>query len=133
MITNALYLNAQKTIYARKDVPVRVRDSAWMLFLHELEKATDEQSLLEAVLAWLDEQRKMEARRRMEPSTMERKMLAMLACDGLTMKEIAGRTGRALNTTKHRFLRMRRRYGNLTMYQLVALSVERGWVTISKE
>lgn len=121
--------NAHDIIYGRRDVSVKVRDSAWFLFEHELRKAPQcEEPVLVAVLAWIDDQHLLEARRRLEPTLLERQLLHMLIREGLTMKQIALKTGKRVGTTKQHFNRMRTRLGNLTLYQLVALSVEQGWI-----
>lgn len=125
---------ARDLIFSRKDVPVRVRSCAWWLYGHELEKAPHlGESVLAAVLRWMDEQRLLEARRRLEPNPLELRLLRLLICDGLTIKQIALQTGRRTGTMRLRFKRMRERLGDLTMYQLVALSVERGWVKMNNE
>lgn len=126
--------NTYDVIYGRRDVSVNIRNSAWFLFEHELAKSPEcKETILAAVLLWMDEQRALLSRRRLEPTIWERQILAMLICDGLTMKQIALRTGKKLDTTKKHVKRMRVRLGNLTLYQLVALSVLRGWVLMNRE
>jgi len=129
----SVHSHAKEIIFARLDVRPNVRVSACWLYIHEVAKAPDiaaAEYVLVSVLRWMDEQREKEARQRLEPTSLERHLLHMLINDGLTMKEIALRNHKSTTTTKQHFKRMRSRLGDVTLYQLVALSVERGWVKV---
>lgn len=115
-------------------MPVRVRETALWLFAHEVQKVPQRaDAALRNVLCWLDEQREKDKKRRLEPSIKERLLLRLLVVEGLTFKQIALRTGGKVSTTKKNFQRMRNRMGDITLYQLVALSVERGWIKIQEK
>lgn len=138
MTEPAISSTAREVIYARHDVPLRVRDAALWLYGHELKKMRRPNEnaalqVMERILQWVNHQKRMEMKRRLEPTETERRILHMLIVDGMTMKQIALKTGQQLGAVKLRFGRMRSRLGNLTLYQLVALSVERGWITIKND
>jgi DNA-binding CsgD family transcriptional regulator len=122
--------DARAKIHSRHDVRMRIRQSGYSLYLHELAKRKSPDEALRAVMLWLDDQCRIEAKRRLEPTPLEKRLLQMLVQDGMTMKQIAFKTGRNLGTTKANFKRIRKRLGDITLYQLVALSVERGWVRV---
>lgn len=57
-------------------------------------------------------------------------MLQLLA-NGLSEKQIAHKLGKNVSTTRVQIMRMRTRLGMNTLYQLVAVAVEEGWIQIS--
>ncbi len=61
-------------------------------------------------------------------SPMQKKILDMLILDGLSYKQIALRLKRNPNTIKHHCKRIRKKVGVNSMYQVVAVAVDLGWV-----
>lgn len=124
----------QSIIHARLDVSIKIRNAAWLLYCHEMEKTPHSgEKVLVRVLIWIDEQKKREALRRLEPSAQDKYMMHLLVNEGMTFKQIALKTRRTLTNIKQHFRRMRQRQGIVTMYQLVALSVARGWVRMETD
>lgn len=121
-------------IHARLDVSKKVRRSAWELYQYEIAKMPRRPSqVLKRVLRWMDDQRTKEAQRRLEPTIRERHLLHLFVVRGMTMKEIALITGNNVSAIKWHFKRMRDRLGDMTLYQFVAISVDRGWVKVQWE
>ena len=89
--------------------------------------------VLKRVLRWMDDQHTKEAQRRLEPTIRERHLLHLFVVRGMTMKEIALITGNNVSAIKWHFKRMRDRLGDMTLYQFVAISVDRGWVKVQWE
>jgi len=89
--------------------------------------------VLENVLLWMDEQNKIEARRKLEPTLLERRLLHMVINEELNMKQIALRNHKGVTMTKMYFKRMRDRLGVITLHRLAALAVERGWVKFQEK
>lgn len=123
---------AQQVIF-EQDVPSAVRRSAWLLYQHELSrinpvtcKPFSSQKALSNILRWISEQKSK--RRRLTP--MQRQILYLLAVEGLSQKEIAHRLGRDRGTIKLRFAQIRQRLGVTSMYQVVVLAVQHGWIRL---
>ncbi len=129
-------LIAKETIFEQTSLLMAIRRTAWWLFCHELNrkdprtgKAYTPYKALENVLKWMAEQSEMLERVKREPTQMQRRLLQMLA-DGKSGKQIAMEMGIHEQTLRTHFSRMRSRIGVETMYQVVAVSVKKGWIKV---
>ena len=125
---------AKKIIFEQK-APLAVRRSAWRLYQHEINRinpATSRlftpQKALSNILRWIAE--RQSRRRRLTPTQMQ--IVHLLAREGLNQKQIAGRLKRRERTIKMHFARMREQLGVDSMYQVVAVAVQRGWIKAPK-
>jgi DNA-binding NarL/FixJ family response regulator len=130
--------NAREMIFAQP-LPLGVRRSAWWLYLHELSRldpATGRNytrhRAIKNVLGWMREQQVLIERMKQHPTQTQLLLLQMLA-DGKTQKEIAFELGKNYGTLALHFMHLRRRLGVETLYQVVAISVKRGWVRVKQD
>lgn len=126
---------AKDLIFAQP-APAAVKQSAWMLYQHEMAKTKptpyNNEKALTNVLLWMDEQRLLMELLKKSPTDEQRRMLQMLA-DGMSQKQVAHALGENVRTTRVQFMRMRNRLGMDSLYQLMAIAVEKGWVKFKKK
>ena len=130
---------AKQTIYAQEEMSLSIKRSAWTLFQHELghinpatSKPYTPRKALSNVLKWmaLQKARQDEALKNLTPT--QRKLIYFLVVEGLTQKQMALRMDRELVTIKQHFAQIRTKLGVESLYQVVAVAVERGWVNAPK-
>jgi DNA-binding CsgD family transcriptional regulator len=122
-----------RQIIFEQDASLAERRSAWGLYQHELTR-TDPARLkpytprtaLKNTLQWLADQRLRRTRKRLTP--MQRQIVQLLSAEGLTQKQIAQRLGRKPETIKKRCSQIKQQLGLESLYQVVAVAIERGWV-----
>lgn len=125
-----------RQIINEQDAPLSVRRSAFVLYCHELERmdpATGKlftpRKALANVMKWIAQQKARRKMKRLRP--MERQIVQLLAT-GKTQKQIAVLLKRTRGTIIVRSAEMRKRLGVVSMYQVVAVAVERGWIDAPK-
>lgn len=125
--------DAKETIYAQEDMPVSIKRSAFKLFEHELkkDKPIPARRALSNVLKWmaLQKARQQEGLRYLTPT---HKLILQLMVEGLTQKQIALRLGRAERTVVRYCVEIRQLVRVDSIYQAIAVAVERGWVNAPK-
>ena len=126
---------ARQTIFAQL-APLSVKRSAWVLYQHELTKIDPrtrkpftQRKAMTNVLKWMALQKKRQELGLRQLSPMQKKIIEMLVMEGLTQKQIAFRLHRNSDTIKHHCERIRKKVGVDSMYQVVAVAVDLGWVT----
>ena len=129
---------AKQTIYAQEDMSLSIKRSAWTLFQHELGRTNPSTSkpftprkALSNVLKWmaLQKSRRPEELRYLTPT---HKLILQLMVEGLTQKQIALRLGRAERTVVRYCVEIRQLVRVDSIYQAIAVAVERGWVNAPK-
>lgn len=120
---------SKEAIFSQQSLLMAIRRTAWWLFIHEMENGYTHYEALDNVLLWMAEQSEMLERVKREPTQMQRRMLQMLA-DGKSGKQIARELGKNEQTLRGHFRRVRTRLGVDTMYQVMAISVKKGWITV---
>jgi DNA-binding NarL/FixJ family response regulator len=122
-----------KQVIEEQDAPQSIKRSAWVLYQHELEridpattKPFSSRRALANTLKWIALQAAKRKMKRLTP--MQRQIIYLLAVEGLSQKQIANRLKRDRGTIKLRFAQIRQQFGMVSMYQVVALAVERGWI-----
>jgi DNA-binding CsgD family transcriptional regulator len=128
-----------KDMIFQQPMPLRIRQSAWWLYQHELSRidpVTGQTYIsgkaLSNALKWMEEQSLLLEILKQRPNEIQRRMLQMLA-EGMSEKQIAHALGKNVRTTRVHFSRLRTRLGMETLYQLMAHSVEEGWVRLTKK
>lgn len=126
---------ARQIIYSQT-MSLSIKRSAWILFRHELTRidpktgrAITRRKALVNVLKWASAQKSRLDAGLKQLSPMQIKIVEMLVMEGLTQKQIALRLKRDPNTIKHHCERIRKKVGVESMYQVVAIAVDQGWVT----
>ena len=71
--------------------------------------------------------RKVAALKKLTP--MQNKIVHMLVEEGLTQKQISLNLNKGSTTIKHHLRQIRMKVGVASMYQVVAVAVELGWVS----
>ena len=129
--------NQAKDTIMDQPLPLRVRDTAWWLYQYELrridpstKKPYAPHKALEHTLKWMYEQLLLIESQKLRPNDKQRRMLQMLA-EGMSEKQIAFELGMNPQTARGTFLRLRTRLGMASLYQLMAHSVQKGWVRIT--
>jgi len=129
-------LRAQKIIYAQ-EVSQAIKRSALVLYQHELERTDLRTSKLFTparalcnTLKWIEQQKEKRHMKRLTPT--QRQIIILLAVEGLNQKQIAYRLKRDRGTIKMHFAQIRRQLGVVSMYQAVAVAVQRGWIVAPK-
>lgn len=126
--------NARNIIYSQT-MSLSIKRSAWILFRHELTRLDPKtgrtftrRKALANVLKWANAQKSRLDAGLKQLSPMQIKIVEMLVMEGLTQKQIALRLQRDPNTIKHHCERIRKKVGVESMYQVVAVAVDQGWV-----
>lgn len=126
---------ARATIFAH-EIPLSIKRSAWALFQHELDrmnpatsKAFSQRKALSNTLRWMAQQKKRQEKKLKKLTPTQNKIIHMLVVEGLTQKQMALRLNRELRTIKHHFAQIKIKVGLASMYQVVAVAVELGWVS----
>lgn len=126
---------ARQIIYSQT-MSLSIKRSAWILFRHELTRVDSKtgrlftrRKALANVLKWACAQQSRLDAGLKQLSPMQMKIVEMLVMEGLTQKQIAFRLKRDPNTIKHHCERIRKKVGVESMYQVVAVAVDQGWVT----
>jgi DNA-binding NarL/FixJ family response regulator len=124
---------ARSTIEAQR-ISQRVRASAWQLYEHELDrmdphtgKPYTPRKALRNVMLWIEGQRKQQEKAKCSPTPRQRLVLQMMV-SGMKQNQIAERLGISVRTLKYHFSSMKSRLGVETLYQVVAISVQEGWI-----
>lgn len=118
---------ARQIIESQENVPLGVKRSACFLFEHEMKKShhpTPRQAL-HNVLRWMDEQRRQNMIIHLTPAELR---IVMLLVEGLTLKQISLEIGTSFRSVKRHMQNVRRKTGTVSMYQVIAVAVDRGWV-----
>ena len=125
-------LRAQSIIY-EQDAPQAIKRSAMVLYQHELGRIDSRTSklftparALSNTLKWIEQQKAKRTMKRLTP--MQRQIVYLLAVEGLNQKQIAYQLKRDRGTIKMHFAQIRRQLGVVSMYQAVAVAVQRGWI-----
>lgn len=136
MRSSKILQEAKSTIYAQEEMPLSIKRSAWDLFQHELEninpatsKVFTARKALSNTLKWMAQQknRQVAALRKLTPT--QKKILRLLVEKGLTQKHIALQLQRRQRTIRHHMSQMKIKVGLESLYQVVAVAVELGWVS----
>ena len=128
-----------KLIIYEQAAPLSIKQSAFMLYRHELSRidpATSKpftsRKALSNVIKWMMWQKARHDATIKTLTTTQRKLLYLLIVEGLTQKQIALVLQRDQETIKHHFKVIKRQMGVSSLYQVVAVAVERGWVNAPK-
>lgn len=128
-------VKARQVIYSQT-MSLSIKRSAWILFGHELSRIDPKtgrlftrRKALANVLKWASAQQSRLDTGLKQLSPMQIKIVEMLVMEGLTQKQIALRLKRDPNTIKHHCERIRKKVGVESLYQVVAVAVDQGWVT----
>jgi len=126
---------ARSTIYAQ-EMPLSIKHSAWALFKHELNninpatsKPFTHRKALSNTLKWMEHQKKRKVAALKKLTPMQNKIVHMLVEEGLTQKQISLNLNKGSTTIKHHLRQIRMKVGVASMYQVVAVAVELGWVS----
>jgi len=126
---------AKQIIYSQT-LSLSIKRSAWILFRHELISVDPKtgrlftrRKALANVLKWARAQKSRLDAGLKQLSPMQMKIVEMLVVEGLTQKQMALRLKRDPSTIKHHCERIRKKVGVASMYQVVAVAVDQGWVT----
>jgi DNA-binding NarL/FixJ family response regulator len=127
---------ARQTIYAQEKIPLSIKRTAWILYQHELTRVDPRtckpfipRKALSNTLKWMAFQKERQEAGLKQLSPMQTQILEMLVHEGLSQKQIAHALQRNPDTIKHHCERIRRKVGVNSMYQVVAVAVDLGWVT----
>jgi DNA-binding NarL/FixJ family response regulator len=130
---------AQQIINSQSDMSLGIKRSAWLLFQHELGKTNPATSkpftvrrALSNTLKWMRQQKARQDAALQQLTPTQRTIIRLVVEEGLTQKEVALRLGRELVTIKKHVAEIRSRMGVSSLYQVVAVAVERGWVNTPK-
>jgi RNA polymerase sigma factor (sigma-70 family) len=133
-MTPSKLLRAKQKIYDQ-DVPLTIKRSAWRLFEHELQrinpatsKPFSQQRALSNTLKWMVQQKERLDTAYKELSPTQKKIIDLLVLKGFTQKQMCLELGVTRDTVKHHYMRIKKKVGVTSMYQVVAVAVERGWV-----
>ncbi len=133
-MTLAKNLEHARRLINDQAAPTSVRRSAWLLYLHELDrinmltkKPYTHRQALSNTLRWISQQKAKLRMKRLTP--LQRQIVHLMAVEGLSQKQIAERISRSPRTIEVRCKQIRMRLGLSSMYQVVALAVQRGWVS----
>ena len=125
-------LDAQRTIEQLEDVSLGIRQSAWILFQHEISRIDPEtgrpytaRRALNNVLRWMAGQRARDLAVRLTPAELR---IMKLLVEGLTLKQVALEVGVSQRSVTRHMKNVRRKTGTVSMYQVIAVAVDRGWV-----
>ena len=126
---------ARQIIFSQT-MSLSIKRSAWVLFRHELTRVDPKtgrlftrRKALASVLKWAGAQKSRLDAELKQLSPMQIKIVELLVMEGLTQKQIALRLKRDPNTIKHHCERIRKKVGVESLYQVVAVAVDQGWVT----
>lgn len=126
---------AKATIY-EQEMPLSIKRSAWELFQHELQNTNPATSkiftprkALSNTLKWMTQQKKRQVAALKKLTPMQKKILRMLVEEGLTQKQMTLRLQRSPTAIKHHMSQMKIKVGLGSLYQVVAVAVELGWVS----
>ena len=131
-------MRARLIIY-EQEAPLSLKRSAFVLYQHEIERVDPDtskkftsQKALSNVIKWMTWQkaRHDEAIQALTPT--QKKLLYLLVVEGLTQKQMALILDRDFETIRHHFKMIKRRMGVSSLYQVVAVAVERGWINAPK-
>ncbi len=127
---------ARQIIFAQEMISLSIKRTAWILLQHELIREDPQtckpftlRKALSNTLKWISMQRHRQEAGLRQLSPMQKKIIEMLVIEGLTQKQIAYQLKRDPDTIKHHCERIRKKVGVESMYQVVAVAVELGWVT----
>ena len=122
---------AQDAIFAQ-DVSLGIKQYAWLLFQHEVARIDPgtgrpytARRALQNVLRWMAGQKARQTTIRLTPAELR---IMRLLVEGLTLKEIALEVGTSFRTVKRHMQNVRRKTGTISMYQVIAVAVDRGWI-----
>ncbi len=125
---------SRQFIYAQL-MPLSIRHTAWFLFCHELKRIDGktgqrytERKARANVLKWMVMQKTHQEAGLRKLSPMQKKIIELLVLEGLTQKQVAFRLKRSPDTIKIHCERIRKKVGMDSMYQVVAVAVDLGWV-----
>src|SRR5690349_8003418 len=118
---------ARDIIYQQENVSLAIKESAWFLFRHELSKPQPPtpRRALQRVLHWMAGQRVRHMTVHLTPRELQ--IMKMLV-EGLTLKQISVEVGISFRTVARHMQRVRRKTGTVSMYQVIAVAVDQGWV-----
>jgi DNA-binding NarL/FixJ family response regulator len=122
---------ARRIIFSQEMIPLSIKRTALFLFEHELEREQPrtENEALSNTLKWMRIMKHRQEAGLLQLTPMQKKIIELLVYEGLTQKQIALRLERDPNTIKHHCTRIRKKVGVDSMYQVVAVAVDLGWVT----
>jgi DNA-binding NarL/FixJ family response regulator len=135
MRSSKILREARSTIYAQ-EIPLSIKHSAWVLFQHELNKLNPATAkpftikrALSNTLEWMEHQKERRQTALKTLTPMQKKIVRMLVEEGLTQKQISLNLHKGSTTIKHHLRQIRMKVGVASMYQVVAVAVELGWVS----
>lgn len=124
---------ARQIIFSQM-LPVPVRHSAWVLFLHETDRINPNtgkpyttRKALSNTLRWMEHQKAMGRIKRLSPKQMT--IMHLLVHEGLSQQQIAMRLNCSLRTIKTQVAKIRKRLEVETLYQAAARAAELGFVS----
>jgi len=123
-------IDAKKIILSQEGIPLPIKRSGYRLFRHEIEKEkpVSTKKALEHVLGWMLIQAEKEARSAYRVSTIQKRILYLLAVEGFTQSQAAIELNRSHYTVKHYCINLRKQLGVDNFYQVVAIAVAQGWI-----
>lgn len=128
---------AARTVIFSQKAPLPVRRSAWILYLHELERINPDtgcpytlRRALDNILRWLAQQKRMSKIIHLTP--MQKSILYLLVNQGLTQQQIASRLDRSYVSVRIRLAEIKQKLDADTVVQAAARAVELGLVNTSR-
>ena len=123
---------AHDSIFALENVSLGIKRSAWMLIQHEISR-TDPATgrpytarrALRNVERWIAGQQARSMIIHLTPAELR---IVKLLVEGLTLKQVALEAGISFRVVKRHMQNVRRKTGTVSMYQVIAVAVDRGWV-----
>lgn len=121
---------ARHIIFSQEMIPLTIKRTAWFLYQHELkrEEPRTERQAMANTRKWMAMMKKRQEAGLRLLSPMQKMIIELLVYEGLTQKQIALRLQRDPDTIKHHCERIRKKVGVDSMYQVVAVAVDLGWV-----
>lgn len=123
---------ARQIINSQADTSLGIKRSAWILFQHEVSRIDPQTGrlytarwALQNVLRWMAGQRARDLAVRLTPAELR---ILRLLVEGLTLKQIALEIGVSFETVKRHTRKVRHKTGAETLYQAIAVVVDRGWL-----
>lgn len=128
---------AKQTIFNQEDMPLSVKRSAWTLFQHQLgqinpatAKPYTPRKALSNVLKWMAIQKSRHEEGLKRLTATHKKILHLLATEGLTHRQIAYRLGSTPRMIKWHYAQIREHLHVDSMHQAVAIAVFEGWISL---
>lgn len=124
---------ARETIYTQ-DALLSVKRSAWALYQYEMKRINPRtqrrftrRQALANILRWMSIQKNRGKMSTVQLSPTQKRIVGLIASEGLTRKQVASRLNMSENTLKTHLNRIKHSIGVSSLHQVVAIAVEYGW------